>query len=93
MDGFTINVDGLAEAIARRLQLTEPPTKRVLGLDEAATYCGLSRDSFKKKVIRDRIRKVRLDKLWRFDKADLDAWIETHKDPLPDKVQSPKEAA
>jgi hypothetical protein len=40
----------------------------------------LTRDGFKKKVVRDRIRKVRLDKCWRFDRADLDAWIDEHKD-------------
>jgi excisionase family DNA binding protein len=57
-------------------------TKRIYTLDEAAEYCGLTRDSFKKKVIRDRIRKVRLDKCWRFDKSDLDTWIESHKEQI-----------
>lgn len=41
---------------------------------------GLSRDSFKKKVVRDRLRRVRLDKCWRFDIANLDEWIDGHKD-------------
>jgi excisionase family DNA binding protein len=48
-----------------------------LHLAEAAEYCGLTRDSFKKKVVRDRLRKVRLDKCWRFDIADLDEWIDS----------------
>ncbi|HJY08055.1 MAG TPA: helix-turn-helix domain-containing protein, partial [Bryobacteraceae bacterium] len=56
--------------------------KRVFNLDEAAEYCGLTRDSFKKKVVRDQLRKVRLDKCWRFDKADLDAWIDSHKEQI-----------
>ena len=51
-------------------------------LREAAEYCGLTRDSFKKKVVRDQLRKVRLDKCWRFDKADLDAWIDSHKEQI-----------
>ncbi len=56
--------------------------RRVLTLDEAAEYCGLTRDSFKKKVVRDRLRKVRLDKCWRFDISDLDAWIDEHKEQI-----------
>ena len=54
----------------------------MFNVDEAAEYCGLTRDSFKKKVVRDRLRKVRLDKCWRFDKADLDAWIDSHKQQI-----------
>lgn len=50
--------------------------------DEAAAYCGLTLDSFKKKVIRDRLRKVRFDKCWRFDKTDLDSWIDNHKEEV-----------
>jgi excisionase family DNA binding protein len=56
--------------------------KWVFNLEEAAEYCGLTRDSFKKKVVRDQLRKVRLDKCWRFDKADLDAWIDDHKERI-----------
>jgi hypothetical protein len=37
-------------------------------------------------VVRDRIQKVRLDKCWRFDKADLDAWIDRHKDEITGKA-------
>jgi excisionase family DNA binding protein len=78
-----INVDVLAQAVANKIQVQGPTMKRVFDLDEAAAYCGLTRDSFKKKVVRDRLRKVRLDKCWRFDKADLDAWIDCHKDQIP----------
>ncbi len=78
-----LNIDVLADAVASRIKLESPLAKRVFDLDEAAAYCGLTRDSFKKKVIRDRLRKVRLDKCWRFDKSDLDAWIDEHKDQIP----------
>jgi len=74
-----------ARAVAEHLKesLNSVTTaKRVFNLDEAAEYCGLTRDSFKKKVVRDRIRKVRVDKCWRFDKADLDAWIDRHKEQI-----------
>jgi len=33
-------------------------------------------------VVRDRLRKVRLDKCWRFDIADLDEWIDGHKEQI-----------
>lgn len=77
-----INLSQFAQVIAdhlKELLQSSPTAKRVFSLEEAAKYCGLSRDSFKKKVIRDRLRKVRVDKCWRFDKADLDAWIDSHK--------------
>jgi excisionase family DNA binding protein len=70
-----INIEILAQAVANKIKLESSTAKRVFNLDEAAEYCGLTRDSFKKKVVRDRLRKVRLDKCWRFDKADLDEWI------------------
>jgi excisionase family DNA binding protein len=77
-----INVEALARAVANKIKLEEPISKRVFNLDEAAAYCGLTRDSFKKKVVRDQLRRVRLDKCWRFDKADLDAWIDSHKEQI-----------
>ena len=79
-----INLPAFARAVADHLKetLNGSGGKRVFNLDEAAEYCGLTRDSFKKKVVRDRLRKVRLDKCWRFDKADLDAWIDNHKEQI-----------
>jgi excisionase family DNA binding protein len=80
-----INLPAFARAVADHLKdsfSNGAVQKRVFNLDEAAEYCGLTRDSFKKKVVRDRLRKVRLDKCWRFDKADLDAWIDSHKEQI-----------
>jgi excisionase family DNA binding protein len=80
-----ISLSAFAKAVADHLRdsLGNSTTeKRVFNLDEAAEYCGLTRDSFKKKVVRDRLRRVRLDKCWRFDKADLDAWIDSHKEQV-----------
>jgi excisionase family DNA binding protein len=81
-----INIEILAQAVASKIKLETSISKRVFTLDEAAAYCGLTRDGFKKKVVRDRIQKVRLDKCWRFDKADLDAWIDGHKDETTGKA-------
>jgi excisionase family DNA binding protein len=77
-----LNIDVLAEAVASRIKMEVASKKRVFDLDEAAAYCGLTRDSFKKKVVRDKLRKVKLDRCWRFDKADLDEWIEKHKEQI-----------
>ena len=80
-----INLPAFAKALAEQLKDSVgngAVAKRVFNLDQAAEYCGLTRDSFKKKVVRDRLRKVRLDKCWRFDKADLDAWIDSHKEQI-----------
>ncbi len=66
-----INLPAFARAVADHVRGTLSSTavgKRAFNLDEAAEYCGLTRDSFKKKVVRDRLRKVRLDKCWRFEK-------------------------
>ena len=83
-----INVTVLARAVADQLKdsiVNRTGSRRVLNLAEAAEYCGLTRDSFKKKVVRDRLRKVRLDKCWRFDIADLDEWIDSTKIRSPRK--------
>ncbi len=84
-----INLPAFARAVADHLKESlngSTGGKRIFNLDEAAEYCGLTRDSFKKKVVRDRLRKVRLDKCWRFDKADLDAWIESHKEQIAEET-------
>jgi excisionase family DNA binding protein len=84
-----INVTILARAVADHLKdalVNRTGSRRVLNLAEAAEYCGLTRDSFKKKVVRDRLRKVRLDKCWRFDIADLDEWIDSHKDQIAEET-------
>jgi len=84
-----INVTVLARAVADQLKdsiVNRTGSRRVLNLAEAAEYCGLTRDSFKKKVVRDRLRKVRLDKCWRFDITDLDEWIDSHKDQIAEET-------
>ena len=80
-----INVTVLARAVAEQLKSSfdpNAPLKRVFTLEEAAVYCGMPMTSFKAKVVRDRIPKVRLDRCSRFDKADLDRWIDRHRDEI-----------
>jgi len=63
------------EALAAKTPLT-----RVLSLEQAAEYMGMTRDSLKHNYTLGRIRAVRVDKKLRFDRADLDAWIESKKE-------------
>ena len=76
-----INMSELAKALADELKPAtdaHTPLKRVFNMEEAAIYCGMPLTSFKAKVVRDRIQKVRGDRCCRFDRADLDAWIDRH---------------
>jgi excisionase family DNA binding protein len=59
------------EAIAAKTPLT-----RVLSLEQAAEYMGMTRDSLKHNYDLGRIKAVRVDKKLRFDRIDLDAWID-----------------
>ena len=80
-----INLTAFAKAVAQELKGTleqVSPLKRVFSMEEASVYVGMPVASFKSKVVRDRIRKVKLDRCWRFDKQDLDAWIDAHKEEI-----------
>ena len=52
---------------------------RLLTLDQAATYLGLTKDALKAKVHMGRVPTVDLDKKLRFDRHDLDRIIEASK--------------
>jgi excisionase family DNA binding protein len=62
------------EALAAKTPLT-----RVLSLEQAAEYMGMTRDSLKHNYDLGRIKAVRVDKKLRFDRIDLDAWIDANK--------------
>ena len=70
-----INTDTIADAVALRLRDTGILVPRLLTLDQAATYLGLTKDALKAKVHMGRIT-VDLDKKLRFDRHDLDRIIE-----------------
>jgi excisionase family DNA binding protein len=52
---------------------------RLLSLDQAATYLGLTKDALKAKVNLGRVPTVDLDRKLRFDRHDLDNIIEKSK--------------
>jgi excisionase family DNA binding protein len=74
-----INTDTIAEAIASRLVDSNVLIPRLLTLDQAAKYLGLTKEALKAKVHLGRIPTVELDKKLRFDRLDLDRMIEQNK--------------
>jgi excisionase family DNA binding protein len=74
-----INTDNIADAVANRLRDNGIIAPRLLTLEQAATYLGLTKDALKAKVHMGRIPTVDLDKKLRFDRQDLDRIIEQNK--------------
>ena len=74
-----INTDTIAEAVVARLTEHGVMTPRLLTLDQAATYLGLTKEALKAKVHLGRVPTVDLDKKLRFDRHDLDRIIEASK--------------
>ncbi len=74
-----INTETIADAVASRLQSHGLLVPRLLTLDQAATYLGMTKDALKAKVHLGRIPTVELDKKLRFDQLDLDHMIEKSK--------------
>jgi excisionase family DNA binding protein len=75
-----INVQVLASLIAREMHKTgHISIPRLMDLENAATYLGMSSDALKTKALQGKVPGVKIDKKWRFDRVDLDRWIEDHK--------------
>lgn len=74
-----INSDSIADAVATRLRDNGILIPRLLTLEQAATYLGLTKDALKAKVHMGRIPTVDLDKKLRFDRQDLDRIIDSNK--------------
>lgn len=76
---FEINSETIAAALAARLMGRTILVPRLLTLEQAATYLGLTKEALKSKVHLGRIPTVDLDKKLRFDREDLDRIIEQNK--------------
>lgn len=74
-----INTETIADAVALRLKDSSVLVPRLLTLDQAARYLGLTKDALKSKVHLGRVPTVDLDKKLRFDRLDLDRMIEQNK--------------
>lgn len=78
--GDLINIEALADAISRKMLANgsiERP--RLLNLEQTAAYLGMTTDAVKSKALMGQMPAVKVDKKWRFDRVDLDRWIEDHK--------------
>ncbi len=65
---------------------TAPMTRRIISIQEAADYTGLSVQTLYKMVSQRRIPFVKMGRLTKFDVALLDAWIKQNTVmPMPPK--------
>jgi excisionase family DNA binding protein len=74
-----INTETIADAVALRLRDSTVLVPRLLTLEQAARYLGLTKEALKSKVHLGRVPTVDLDKKLRFDRLDLDRMIEQNK--------------
>jgi hypothetical protein len=71
-------IEAIAEAVARKLEHTVTSQQRLLGLEDAAKYLGLTTHALRHKAGTD-IPTVRIDNKLRFDRRDLDRFIDRAK--------------
>jgi hypothetical protein len=74
-----INTDTIADAVVARLTDSGVLIPRLLTLDQAATYLGLTKEALKAKVHIGMVPTVEIDKKLRFDRHDLDRIIDDNK--------------
>ena len=74
-----INSDTIADAVVARLVDSGVLIPRLLTLDQAATYLGMTREALKAKVHLGKVPTVEIDKKLRFDRRDLDRIIDDNK--------------
>ena len=48
---------------------------RWLSVDEIAAYLGVKRDTIYKWIDRKKMPAIKLGRLWKFRKADVDSWV------------------
>jgi excisionase family DNA binding protein len=72
-------IDKLAEAVAAKIVGLGIIAPRLMTLEQGAGYLGMTIDALRYKASTRQIPAVKVDKKWRFDKQDLDRWIEEHK--------------
>ncbi len=95
-----IEVDTLVQAIAAAvvdrlrpaiLGLTAPPAKAddLMGVDELAAYLGTSKDWLYARTSRNEIPFVKVGRLLKFRKADVDLWLSRKSVPDIASVSAP----
>ena len=70
----------LADAIADRLTSRGLGQSRLMELDAAAKYLGMTKEALRAKALVGQIPSVKVDRKFRFDRNDLEHWIDSHKE-------------
>jgi excisionase family DNA binding protein len=68
-------IDSIADAVAERLARMTLCRKRLLSLEEAAEYLGMSEDAVRDLVSQSKLKPVRPTRKVQFDIRDLDVFI------------------
>jgi excisionase family DNA binding protein len=69
-------IDAIAEAVALRLERFVSLNQRLMDVKAAAQYLGMTEDALRHKAAAGEITSVRVDGRLRFDRRDLDRWID-----------------
>ena len=72
-------IEAIAEAVALRLERYQSSRRRLLDMEQAAEYLGMSDDGVQRLIAEKRLIPARLDRRLRFDIRDLDQLIEESK--------------
>lgn len=78
---FVISAEGIAEAVVEALATRGVIVPRLMNLDQAAAYLGMTRSAVQTKALRGQLPTVKLDSTLRFDKHELDKLIEQVSEP------------
>lgn len=68
----------IAEAVVERLK-AHTIKNRIVSLEDAAEYLGLTPAALRHKASLGEIPTIRFDKRFRFDRLELDNWIDSHR--------------
>lgn len=79
MDAANQFAQEIASLVAAKLSGSTGVNKRVFTLADASEYTGLSEDAIRHKVAAGKMPTVNIDRKLRFDRRDLDRWIDEHR--------------
>lgn len=69
-------IEAMAEAVATRLERMAGCQQRLMEIEAAATYLGMTPAALRAKVSAGDIPRVKIDRVLRFDRRDLDRYID-----------------
>lgn len=79
-DGLDDRIDELATILAEKIVKKRPrPAKRLYSIADASEYLGMTESAIRNKVAAGQLPHVQIDRKLRFDRVDLDRWIEQHR--------------